>query len=199
MIFDGRIYKIEGASDYEDSSMFNGLIALFDYNGAAADFWQNRTLRNFIEYDEAGFPFGKRYVRHPYGTIYLFSRDQTLCLWAGFHKVAMSGSVHKSLVDGKDVFSPANMGHYRRCRNEEANWFQNLWLKAEILFHSKFTPLDESNQLISMMMVAGDEYLKLWTKMNPRWRESISLYWDSWRKEKDFGDHMIKIIENKTR
>ncbi len=188
MIWDGRIFKIEGASDFEDASMFNGLLVLFGF--AKVD------LTQFIEQNSKSE--NSRYVRHPYGTKYLFSRDQYLCLAAGMAKT-MPTNVVESWIDGKDLFSPANYGHMKRCKGSKPNWFQNLWLKAEILFHAKFTPLNEPNQLIAMMMVAGPEYLKLWTKNNSQWERSIKKYWcdedGHWRNEREFAEHMIKVIK----
>ncbi len=195
MIFDGKIFKIEGASDMEDCSMFAGLIALFEYD-------TNSKFGGFVRFGYFFEPFGRfppeRYVRCP-GSKYNFSRDQFLCISAGMWKSGYPTQfISYKLVDGKDILSPANRGHELRCQNKKSNWFYDLWLKAEILFHAYATPTEESNQLIAMMIVAGDDYLKLWTKHNPKWRESISLYWDSWRNEKDFGLHVIETIKQKT-
>lgn len=185
MIFDGKIFKISGASDFEDALMFNGLIALFDYDPRVnMDYFFNET----------------GYVRHPYPPVkYDDSRDQVECGMAGFWRQGKFDKVDQKFVDGKDIFGPGNKGHELRCQNKKASWFQNLWLKAEILFHAKFTPLDEPNQLIAMMKVAGKEYLKLWTDNNPQWRESLRVYWykdaGSWRAEEEFCEFMIEDIE----
>jgi len=187
VIWDGKIFKIQGASDLEDASMFNGLLVLFGY--ATVD------LNHFIERDSSNNKIN--YVRHPYGTKYSFSRDQTLCLAAGMSMI-MPENVVSARANGKDIFSPANKGHLQRCSGRKSTWLQNLWLKAEILFHAKFTPLAEPNQLIAMMMVAGPEYLKLWTQKNYQWQRSIRKYWYSedgnWRNERDFAEHMITVI-----
>jgi hypothetical protein len=188
VIWDGNIFKIQGASDFEDAAMFNGLLVLFGYAGV--------DLNHFIERDSA--KKNLKYVRHPYGTKYSFSRDQTICLAAGMAKT-MPENVSRNFVSGRDIFSPANNGHLQRCTGRKSNWLQNLWLKAEILFHAKFTPLAEPNQLIAMMMIAGPEYLKLWTGKNSQWQRSIRKYWYTenghWRNEKDFAEHMIKVIK----
>lgn len=187
MIYDGKIFKITGASDYEDSSMFNGLIALFSYD--------NRVDLNYFIKDQHTGP----YVRHPYGGIYSFSRDQALCLWAGLKKLKMTTKVCITWVDGKDIFFPGNLGHYKRCwypTETSVSFLQDLWLKAEILFHAYCTPTAESNQIIAMMMIAGPEYLKLWTSHNAKWEQSIMMYWDSWRNESDFGAHMVSVIKS---
>lgn len=186
MKYDERgFYVIEGASDMEDCSMFNGLIALFEY--------RNVNLSNFITKD-----YKRVYQRCP-GSKYDFSRDQVVCLWAGLWKQQLYFAVDKKKITGKDLFSPANNGHYNWCRGLTNNWFNKLWLKAEILFHAKFKPIAEPNQLIAMMMVAGPEYLKLWTKHNKFWAHSIAKYWflddGAWRNEQAFGEHMINTIE----
>lgn len=189
MIWDGKIFKIQGASDFEDSSMFNGLLVLFDF--ARVD------LSYFIKRSSFSEKFS--YVRHPYGTKYSFSRDQYLCLAAGMAK-SMPENINNNWVNGKDLLSPANRGYLQKCKGGTISRLQSLWLKAEILFHAKCTPLSEPNQLIAMMMVAGPEYLKLWTRSNPQWQRSIKKYWyeedGSWRNEKDFAEHMIKTISS---
>jgi len=177
------IYKINGASDWEDASMFNGLLALFDIRDV--------DLMQFIDEN--------KYVRHPYGTVYNFSRDQFLCLSAGLSK-KFPQCVREDWITGRDLLSPANKGHTLRCRGLKASWLQDLWLKAEILFHAKFTPLAEPNQLIAMMMIAGPEYLKLWTSHNKEWQRSIRKYWSeedgAWRNEPELAEAMIKKISN---
>ena len=186
MKFDGRIYKIEGASDLEDSSMFCGLISLFEYKKV--------DLLYFIVFGTGW----SNYVRHPYGPKYSFSRDQYLCLSAGLCKQHLYSYVNEEWISGKDLLSPANHGHTKRCQGLKANWFQNLWLKAEILFHAYVKPIDEPNQLIAMMIVAGDDYLKLWTKHNKQWERSLRKYWyqedGAWRNEPEFCEHMISEI-----
>jgi hypothetical protein len=104
--------------------------------------------------------------------------------------------VNKNSITGKDFLSPSVRGHIRRCQLREANWFQNLWLKLDIYWNAFFDPLSEPNQLICMIMVAGPEYVKLWTTLNPMWRDAIHAYWTySFRNESELAMHMIKRIE----
>lgn len=190
MIWDGKIFKISGASDYEDSSMFNGLIVLFRYDDRVS-------LLHFIDPSTE-----KIYVRHPYGSKYDFSRDQYICLAAGLSmRPSASLLVSERFISGKDLLSPAVHGHTKRCQWKKSNWFEDLWLKAEILIHAYFTPTDEPNQLIAMAMVAGEEYLRLWTSHNKKWEYSIQRYWckddGAWRNEPEFASHMIATIKQK--
>lgn len=192
-LIDGYV-KINNTTDFEDSSMATGLCALFGYfkdelnffDGKYIDFWK------FIRPD--GY-----YQRCP-NSKYDFSRDQTLVLWAGMKANGQYYLVDKWRVTGKDLFSPANYGHLRRCQNKKSYWFQDQWLKAEIIYHAKVTPLEEPNQLICMMMIAGDEYLKLWTSLNHQWQNSINKYFrDSFRNEPEFAAHMIKVINERVK
>ena len=189
MKIENGFVKIAGSSDLEDSSMAVGLCAIIQY-----PFSEVVDIMKYIK------PDGK-YQRCD-NSKYLFSRDQTLCLVAGLNACGYKSFASLDRVDGKDIFSPANKGHIKRCQGLKANWFQDLWLKAEILFHAKFTPLAEPNQLIAMMMVAGDEYLKLWVKHNKQWHRSINKYWCSedgaWRGEPEFAAHMAKVIHERT-
>lgn len=185
MIFDNLgLPKENGADDLQDSARLAGLVTLFNY-----DIIQNKRVPIGL------YVKGGKYVRHPNESKYDFSRDQALCLMAGLYKDKVTWLVGRSFIDGKDLFTPSHMGHIARCQGKEASFIQNLWLKADILFHAKFTPTEESNQLIAMMMVAGPDYVRLWKKHNYRWRESIINYWCGWRSEVEFARHMIETIE----
>jgi hypothetical protein len=169
MLLENGFVKINGASDLEDSSMAAGMCALFNYPIAV----------NMQLYFRADGMY-----QRCNNSVYTFSRDQTLCIVAGLYKRGLDTLVDIHRVDGKDWFSPANRGHTLRCKGLTASWFQDLWLKAEILFHAKFTPLAEPNQLICMMMIHPDKaYLRLWCKVNLTWAEAIEQYWCGWRNE----------------
>lgn len=182
MIFDGKIFKISGASDYEDSAMFNGLIALFEYDSRV----------NF-----GHFIFGppNKYIRHPYRTKYNFSRDQYLCLIAGIYKQNIPYWINENWIDGNDFLSPSDHAHTRRCQDLQATKFQDAWFWAELWFSAKFKPMDELNQLFAKMMVADKKFMKWYCKTNPKWSDSLRAYWCGWRQEKDFCEHMISKIE----
>ncbi len=178
--------KENGASDFQDSSRFAGILSLFwdDFNEGFL--WKYVVEEN-----------GKTiYVRHPLERLYDFSRDQYICLAAGL-SIKWPSKVDERFITGKDVLSPAVGGHTRRCRGESANWFQNLWLRADILYHAYATPRDEPNQIICMAWIAGPEYLRLWISHNKNWKQSILDYWTTWRDESGLADMMIKKIEAK--
>lgn len=184
MIFDEMgLPKDSGATDFNDSARIAGIIALFQYP-TDRYLW----LTEYI--NDAG-----KYIRHPKEYKYNFSRDQAVCLMAGLWFNGLSYLVDKKAITGKDILSPSVMGHIRRCQGKKANWFQNLWLKLDIYYNAYIDPLSEPNQLICMLMVAGPEYVKLWTKLNTKWRQAITDYWCGWRGESNLAAHMINRIE----
>lgn len=181
MKLENGFVKIMGASDLEDSSMAAGMCALFEYP---------------IEFDILNHLWPDGMYRRCRNSRYLFSRDQALCLVAGLYKRGFSQYVGLERVDGKDLFNPAARGHIKRCQSKKAWWFQDFFLRLEILAHALVTPLGEPNQLICMMMVHPDrKYLKLWCYLNSEWRKSINLYWRNWRGEPELAELMIIRIE----
>lgn len=188
MIFDELgLPKEMGASDLQDSARLAGIMQVFGWDLPLDHYLMRKP-------GEKSY-----YVRHPKEIKYDFSRDQAVCLMAGYHFAGLPQFVDKSCVTGKDFFSPSVMGHVARCEGKKATWFQNLWLKIDILWNAFFAPLSESNQLICMLMVAGPEYLKLWTDMNDEWETSIRNYWYGWRGEPELANKMIDTIKRLTR
>lgn len=189
MLYDNLgLPKENGASDKQDSARFAGILSLF---------WKEfdqRLTRLYVVAD----PFKNQfiYVRHPSELVYDFSRDQYICLAAGL-SISNPERVNEKFITGRDILTPAVGGHTKRCRGEKANWLQNLWLKADILFHAYATPTDEPNQLICMAWIAGPEYLRLWTSNNKKWEESIRSYWCGWRDEPGLAEAMIKKIRER--
>lgn len=182
MIFDNLgLPKENGADDLQDSARLAGLLSVFHIGENKID------LTLYIK--------EKRYIRHPNEYIYDFSRDQALCLMAGLYAQRLYHLVDLRLVTGHDIFSPSHRGHVKRCQNKKANWFENLWLKAEILYQAKFKPLNEPNQLLCMMVVAGVDYLKIWTDNNPQWSEAIINYWCGWRGEPQLAAELIADVQ----
>lgn len=190
-----------GASDLQDSVRLAGIMVVFN--------WRDRPdLSKYIL--KAGTPIKLRdepgdiefrkdiVVRHPSEYKYDLSRDQWICWSAGtFFQTERIFDVSWDLVNGKDIFIGAVTGHIKRCQGKKANWIEDLCLEAEIRIHAKFTPLDEPNQLLCMMMVHPDKkYLKLWTQLNPQWRRSIQMYWAlSYRSEPWLSIHIIGVIQ----
>lgn len=184
MIFDELgLPKEMGASDLQDSARLAGIMRTFG--------WDIPVEKYVLTPPQYSF----HYVRHPLEIKYDFSRDQAVCLMAGLYFAGKYSLVDKDYVTGKDFFSPSVMGHVARCQNKKASWFQNLWLKIDILYNALFAPLSESNQLICMLMVAGPEYMKLWTSMNKEWERSITDYWCGWRNEPELARIMIGTIK----
>lgn len=184
MIFDDLgLPRDNGSTDWQDSARLAGIIALFQYP-TNSDLY----LTDYINKD------GK-YIRHPKEYKYNFSRDQSVPLMAGLWINGLSYLVDKNCITGKDILSPSVRGHIRRCQDKKANWFQNLWLKLDIYYNAFFDPLSEPNQLLCMLMVAGPEYVKLWTKLNTKWKQAITDYWCGWRGESGLAVHMINRIE----
>lgn len=184
MIFDEMgLPRDNGSTDWQDSARLAGIMVLFQYP-------TNKDL-DLSEYvDDTG-----KYIRHPKEYKYNFSRDQAVCLMAGLWIDGATYLVDKNAITGKDFLSPSVMGHIRRCQNKKANWFQNLWLKLDIYYNAYVDPLSEPNQLLCMLMVAGPEYVKLWTKLNTKWQQAITYYWSGWRGESGLAVHMINKIE----
>ena len=179
MTLENGFVKISGASDLEDSSMAAGLCVLFDYPLTI-------DLNNYL--DE------HLMYRRCKDSKYSFSRDQAVCLVAGYWKQARYDIVDANKINGKDILSPAVKGHIQRCKGLKSAWFQDSWLWLELWFSAKCKPLDELNQLFAMMMVADKKYIKWYVKANPQWQDAVHLYWCGWRNEPEFAKLMIDVI-----
>lgn len=190
MMFDDLgLPKEFGASDLQDSARLAGIVTVFDF--AKVD------LRNYVIY-VAGRP---KYCRHPSEIKYDFSRDQAICLMAGLGVQRLYGLVDQDLVDGKDIFSPAHKGHIARCKGEKASWFQDAWLWIDVTYSAFVKPLEEPNQLLCMLMLAPEKFLKFWLKHNKKWEQAIKDYWcegpGAWRGEENLAQHMITVLKSK--
>lgn len=203
MYFDEFNLPIEdNASDKQDSARLAGIMVAFNYpNSDKIDLkLYCKKLEsfngNFILSSIPEFIKTIQYLRHPNEYIYDFSRDQLICLMAGLSK-NYKPLVSNFYANGKDFLSPTVKGHEARCKGLKASWLQDLWLKADMFIHAKFTPLAESNQLFCMLKIAGPEWIRSYCKMNPKWREGLRKYWIDTRAkpEKELCEHMIKEIE----
>ncbi len=180
MIFDDLgLPKEEGATDLQDSARLAGIMTVFE--------WPR-------EINLSQYVTKNGYVRHPSEIIYDFSRDQATCLMAGLYWQARSPLVNTKFITGKDLMSPSWYGHYRRCKGQKPNWFQNLWFWFDIVTNCYLTPMSEPNQLLCMMMVSDDKYLRYWVTNNKVWMESIRGYFSGWRGEPELAEHMIGKI-----
>lgn len=174
--------------DWQDSSRLAGIMVTFEYP-------PNVPMEKYVIQEN-----GKTiYCRHPRERIYDFSRDQTLCLVSGLYFQNLKHLVNLDYVDGKDIFTPANRGHIRRCQGLKASWFQDAWLWFDV-WRSQFKSADsESNQLLCQLMVADKKFLKYYLSKNKKWRDQIRNYWGygagAWRGEPELALHMIKKLE----
>ena len=185
MRFEKGYPKVNGASDYEDSSHLAGILAIFEHPQAL----------NLTKYFD-----GKKYMRCP-DSKYDFSRDQAILLMAGLLKQGSWSYVDLKFINGKDILPPSVRGLAEIAKTGKPYWFQKLWLKAEIYWHSYIQPLDEPFQIIALCMTYGDEYLKLWTEKNTLWAWSIRRYLSqldgAWRNEPELAEFVIDKIKEK--
>lgn len=189
--------KDVGATDFLDSARLAGLLVLFGKNTMMAPPVNTLPYVNLSLYTN-----GISYVRHPNISPFdpLISRDQVVPLFAGMWRQHSSIMVDPNYQPpNKDYISPSVRGHFIRCAGGKAHWYQDLWLVADILWSAYVCPLDEPNQLISMLIVAGPWYLKLWTMLNKQWEKSILDYWcenqGAWRQEPELAKAMIETIK----
>lgn len=186
MIFDNLgLPRDRGATDLQDSSRLAGVMVLFNH-------------KNYIDLRHYVVSVGK-YVRHPREYIYTFSRDQTICLFAGLKYAGLAHLVDAKYKTEGDLVSPSVRGHFKRCAGLKSNWFENLWLKLDIIYNAWITPLNEPNQLICMLMLADTDgsNLKLWTRLNKHWVQAVARYWAGWRDEAALAALIIKEIEQR--
>lgn len=181
MIWDNLgLPKINGASDWQDSAFFAGMLVTFNWPQAIA-------LDQYII--ERG-----KYVRHPNEYVYTFSRDQTIPLFSGLKTMGFSRLVEANYKTEGDFVDPGVRGHIRRCAGKTATRFQDWFLWTSILWHIHFNADHESNQILCMCWMHPDEkYLRYFCK-NFDWKKSIVDYYCNWRNEPDFAAHMIDTI-----
>lgn len=194
--------KPTGASDWEDSSHLAGILAVTECLGPFFEEDGQRVFDQAIsckKYVMAGHD-GYYYVR-VFGSKYNFSRDQFICLAAGLYKQGLGQYVDFDYVTGNDVMPPSVRGMVAIIKGGQASWFQKLWFKAELLFHALHDPTGEPFQIMAMCEVYGTDFYKLWTGLNPLWRDAINRYFcegdGAWRNEPELAAHAIKYVESK--
>lgn len=168
-----------GSTDLQDSARLAGLMTVVEWP-------QEVDLIHYCNVNTLN------YVRHPREYIYNFSRDQLVCLLAGIRKQQRNPFWLTLKANGKDFIPPSVNG----LRTLKPNWLQRLWAKADVVFHALVMPLEESNQVICIADAYG--LLPLWTKLNPKWRESVRLYWCDWRNEPELAECIIRYVTTKT-
>lgn len=217
MIFDDLgLPKDSGASDWADSARAAGVLSMFDKTFDA------KKCLMYTKMLEDGTVVA---MRHPVSTDNgannwkNFTRDQLMCLAYGLLHADEKGTARKlyyaakdrgfraqnteadvpgttkKFPNGADFFTPSHRGHLRRCGGLESTWFQDLWLRMDILFHSKFTPLAEPCQLLAMCGSHSRDMIKFYLSSNKQWREGIRAYFSGWRGEAVLAELMIEVLE----
>lgn len=195
--------KPNGASDWQDSPVIAGLTTIFDFKPAVIRKLDDRGISIIVPFAPiqmnkfVRFKDDKMYyVRDVFDEKYDMSRDNVIELVGGLAYQGQQVYVSTDYVTGKDWLPPSAQGHFLNCKGAHSTWFQDLWLKGDIMFHAKCTPLGEPNQIIAMMMCHPNKVslLRAWTKANPRWEESITLYWCGWRAEPELALWMVTVI-----
>lgn len=219
MIFDMHGFpKDKGATDYMDSARLAGLMAMFGLiDGYKLEFYVKYVNGEYVgmRHPYEGANPGEMPSNNPKN----FTRDQLMCLVSGLDISGYSGTARKLLhaaeargcraqnteadypgtvkkfPNGADLLPPSAMNHLRICAREESTLLGRLWLKFDIMYNGKFSPLGEPNQLICMCMSAGPEYVRMWKNWNPQWKQAITTYWCGWRQESELAEKMIKVLE----
>lgn len=184
-----------GATDMCDSARLAGMMAIVDHV-------DEQYLANYVIGNEAvRCPVGDAAATNPKN----FTRDQLVCLAAGLWKQGREPVVEvlyaeaekrgwhaqnteadvpgstKPWWNGADWLSASDRMHLRLCMGQPADVGGLLWLRAEILFNTVFTPMREPNQLICKCLLAN--LLPFYKKVTPKWRDAIKQYWNGWRDE----------------
>lgn len=203
MIFDKLgLVKDNKSDDWADSARLAGLMTLFEHPRAP------ECAKYFV---------GGKPVRHPTQDKYpeneprCMSRDQLVCLVAGLWKECNIGHT-KSIDDSLGMWAPNNMdektkkwkipdilmpsvkNHFSLCAKREGFWLGYQWLKLDIWYNGKYTPMREPNQLIAMCVVAGPKYIDLY-KESCDWKKAIRIYWaESYRQEPELAEFLISKL-----
>jgi len=219
MIFDELgLPKDVGATDKMDSARLAGLMVLIGFKSEGID------LMKYIKYDQDGRVVAMRHPTEvPSNNHKNFTRDQLLPLVAGLKKQGHAGTVRKlyyaakercyraqnteadhdgtlkKFPNGADLLTPDVMNHLRICGDLEPKLLGKLFLKASMYVSAKYTPLREPNQLWATLIMAGDDYVRQYKKMNPQWKRAIRKYWSeedgAWRGEPELAEHFINYLE----
>lgn len=179
----------QNSVDMKDSARLNGMLALFEHPQAI----------DCANYIVDGKPTRHPMYAKPETKHEMLSRDQLICLAAGIskqHKEVYSFYISANYKpENGDWLSPSHKDHLRRCADKPDTFLGRLWFWADILYACYVKPLNENNQLISMLVLAGNPYLKFYLKHCKDWKKCIRLYWSGWRGESDFAEFLINKLE----
>lgn len=220
MIFDNDgLPKDVGATDYMDSARLAGLMAIFKMDKAPSMLSyivkSSKGEALGVRHPFEGIVIGEMPSNNPYN----FTRDQLICLAAGLHAQGHTETVKslyesaksrgyraqnteadypgtlKKFPNGADLLTPSHMNHLRMCANLKPGLLGKAMLMLDILYSGLFKKMSEPNQLICMLIVAGPIYVRMWKKINSKWKDAIKEYWSGWRQEPELADHMIGMLE----
>ncbi len=210
MIIDVRgLPRDVGATDTMDSARLAGIMASFEHP-------LSPDLSAYIVQDNQA-------VRHPFdfpaNNPKNFSRDQFLCLIVGLRKQGkidicrklrdaardrnwfaqnteedIPGST-KKFPHGADWLSFSNRMIINKCAGMSGNPLGYVWLFLEIVLNAIKSPTEESNQLISQLLVVNKAWMKFYKLITPKWKEAITNYWSGWRGEPELATLMINKLE----
>jgi len=180
--------------DYMDGGDSDARTALMALSGSAADI---ALLPEF-------FTIGVGLVRHPFqeqwDDVSKTSRDQLVQYASGCYNNATA--VAKALQAqyqwrvNKDILLPDVRNHLRLCAGMRGTLLGYAWLQISIYWASKH-PDEEINQLLSMCLVAGPFYTKLFCARLPHWRENLRQYWGGFpfRDQMEIAEALIAKVE----
>ena len=196
MKYYGPYPRDNGSTDFCDSARLAGLLAVFGE--------LQLMPRYFDSFDNP--------IRCPWSGIrgdkcanpITMTRDQLIPLIAGYK---ISGDI-LSVADifcllkerhwicpSGDILTPSQRDHFKICAGYPPTNLGRFWLNLDILWSAFVDPMAEPNQLICMLMIAGPKYVRRWTFLNRKWRESLRIYWGGWRNEKELAEIIIKKLE----
>ena len=99
--------------------------------------------------------------------------------------------------NGADIYSPADINHFRLCAGLKGTLLGYAFLRLEIAVHNHFTPEREPNQLLCKAIIAGPKYVAL-MRSNSKLIKAIYTYWGVDRGEYELANHIINFIEGDT-
>lgn len=222
MIFDeSRLPKDNGATDYADSARLAGLLILTKHPQAPQSDLSFLYYRNhlclrypFVDPSNASSNNPLNVTRdqiiclaagwstllpNPFAVFVtkdLLAQTLKRSIWpkrAQNTEADVVGST-KPWYNGADIYSPADINHFRLCAGLKGTLIGKLWLKLEIAVHNKFTPTREPNQLLCKAIVAGPAFVKQMLQ-NPNLIKSIYTYWGIDRSEYELANHVINLVE----
>jgi len=200
--------KDNGATDFLDSSRLAGMLVI-SKNPQAVD-----CSKYFVDGNPTRCPSEPGIASNPH----TFSRDQLVVLAAGLmlqgHKDQIASMYKKAEKAfhlapnnqnddgskkwfGGDFIASHIMGALAKAAglHPKLSIMQSLLLKFNIWLNNKRTPLNESNQLIAVCVMAGPEYVRQYRDNTPQWKQAILNYWAlSYRNEPEIANALIDVI-----